>query len=89
MTTTRLPKDAIPIQDAAARYSVARRTLDRWTRAGRLRAYKLIGDTKVYVRTSVVERLLKESAAMGRPGQWRQNARTQQQQTATTTTPDP
>ncbi|MCC6191358.1 MAG: MerR family DNA-binding transcriptional regulator [Anaerolineales bacterium] len=77
MTTTRLPKDALPIQEAAARYMVTRRTLDRWATAGRLRIYKQTGDTRAYVRASAVERLLREPPApRGKRGKWRE----QQQQ---------
>ncbi len=73
MATNKLPKDALAIQEAAERYTVARRTLDRWIHDGRLRGYRLTGDRKTYVRASMVERLMKEPPAVrGRKGKWRE-----------------
>lgn len=74
-TRNALPQDALPMQEAVTRFHVTRRTLDRWASAGKLKTYRsgVYGDTRVYVRASVVLRLQRASTehGMGRPGGWR------------------
>lgn len=51
-----MPK-VITVMEAAERLGVHHSTIRRWIRAGRLRPYKLMGDTRRYVSTEEVKAL--------------------------------
>jgi excisionase family DNA binding protein len=63
-TIAEMPK-VIPLDEAAGRTGVSRRTLERWLSERRIKRYRIAGDKRVFVDPAEIERLREPRADPG------------------------
>jgi len=54
-----VPPDIVPVDVAVTEFNRSRRTLFIWIRSGRLKRYRIAGDSKTYIDRNELRRLLR------------------------------